>query len=120
MSDLNRLKELAALFKPKAVPAEVVAEDASQASLHAKFEALKKSVEETLNDLEFDLGAGGKLESMLDKHGLMGLDSKKDDDGDDLSVVKRMNERVERFKKAIDRLMLEVELMVASFDDAGK
>jgi len=106
MSDLNRLRELAALLQPKREP---VAEAKSPTS---DFDGIKAVVDDALADLHDKLGEGGALETLLDKSGLSGLDKNTDHDGK--TILERLSVRTAQYKKEVDNLLTEVELMLAS------
>jgi hypothetical protein len=109
MSELSRLRELAALFRPR-VEVSVVAEDANKSI--SDFDGIKNIVEEAIGDLEDKLGEGGSLETLLDKHGLSDLDKKADADG--ATMLNRLAVRTEQYKKEVMDILLEIELMLAS------
>lgn len=108
MSDLYRLRELAALFKPKAEPESVQ----EGAKANSDFAGIKRIVDDALADLHDKLSEGGSLETLLDKAGLTDLDKNKDSDG--ATMLERLAMRTAQFKKEVDKLMTEVELMLTS------
>lgn len=108
MSELNRLRELAALFQPKAAP--VVESTGSKIS--KDFDGIKRIVDDSLGDLHDKLGEGGALETLLDKAGLTALDKNADTDG--ATILERLAVRTAQYKKEVDNLLIEVELMLAS------
>jgi hypothetical protein len=108
MSDLTRLRELAALLRPK----EQVVEDTRTQSATDAFDGIKSIVEDALGDLEDKLGEGGSLETLLDKQGLTDLDKKADGDG--ATMLHRLAVRTEQYKKEVSDVLLEIELMLVS------
>lgn len=96
MSDLNRLRELAALLQPKPVTEARVK---TRADLEKKF----KSVEDTVKDLADDLSTGGTIEAMMDD---VGVSSHKDA----AAMLKTLNSAV----KTIQSTMMEVEGLLFS------
>ncbi len=108
MSELNRLRELAALFK---APSTAVVYEASAKS-NQGFEGVKSVVEDCLADLSDKLGEGGALETLMDKEGLSNLDTKKDRDGK--TMLERLAIRTQQYKEEVDKTLLEIELLFAS------
>ena len=104
MSDLYRLRELAALLKPPIVEATK--------THNQNFEGIKSIVDDCLADLEDKLGAGGAIETLLDKTGLSDLDNKKDADGK--RMLERLALRTGQYAKEVQKIMVEIELMLAS------
>lgn len=100
MSDMYRLREIAALLQPKRV---------AEAKIPQGFEGIKRIVEDALGDLEDKLGEGGALESMLDSHGLSEMAEASID-----SVVAAMKV----FKKEVESFLLEAEMMIHTVSES--
>lgn len=99
MNDLTRLRELAALFRP---PTRSVNEN-SQSPIEA-FDGIKKIVEEAIEDLESKIGEDGALDSLLHKHNIR----------DGVTMAERLAIRTKQYKKEVNDILLELELMLAS------
>ena len=99
MSDLSRLRELAALFRPK----EQVIEDTAPNAALTAFDNLKHVVEDAISDLEDKLAEGGGLESLLDRHG---VSSKVD--------FVHLAKGLETYKKETMKILDEVETVLMS------
>lgn len=107
MSDLLRLRELAALLQSKPQPEPVVTE---ARSLTADFNGVKGVVDDALADLHDKLAEGGQLETLLDQHGLSSLADK---------ALEQLSDTVAKLKKDVEGLLLEIELVVASTTNEG-
>lgn len=86
-----------------------VTEEKSSAS---DFDGIKSIVDDCLADLSDKLGKGGALSDLMKSTGADAMDTHKDDDG--LTVQAALAKCVADFKKKVEGLMDEVELMVAS------
>jgi hypothetical protein len=102
MSELNRLRELAALLRPIPVTEARVK---TRADLEKKF----KSVEDTIKDLADDLSEGGTIEAMMDD---VGVSSRKDA----VAALKTLAGAV----KTIQSAMMEVEGLLFSAMTEGR
>jgi hypothetical protein len=102
MSDLNRLRELAALLRPMQVTEARVK---TRADLEKKFQ----SVEGTIKDLADDLSEGGTLETMMRD---VGVASRKDS----IALLKTLSNTV----KTIQSSMMEVEGLLFSAMTEGR
>lgn len=107
MNDLTRLRELAALFRP---PTRSINEN-SQSPIEA-FDGIKKIVEEAIEDLESKIGEDGALDSLLSKHNISDLDTFVDRDG--VTMAERLAIRTKQYKREVNDIFLELELMLAS------
>jgi hypothetical protein len=109
MTNLYRLRELAALFQPKCEVQPVL-----EASLKpsASFVGIKAIVDDALGDLHDKLSEGGALETLLDKAGLTDLDNNADPEGS--TILQKLSSKTEEFKKEIEDLMVEIELLLVS------
>jgi hypothetical protein len=96
MSELNRLRELAALLQPKPVTEARVK---TRADLEKKFD----SVQATVTDLADDLSEGGVLETLLDDVGMS-------DHKDAAGLLKTLDSAV----KTIQSALMEVEGLLFS------
>jgi len=76
------------------------------------FDGIKSIVDDCLADLHEKLGADGSLAELAKKTGLDKLDTEKDKDG--MTVLPKLAKTVKDFKKTVEALMTEVELMAAS------
>ena len=106
MTELTRLRELAALFRPKVAPIQ------EEVSALASFDGITAIVNDALGDLADKLGEGGSLETLLDKQNLSGLDSLKDGDGK--TMLSRLAIRTAQYTKEVNDVLLEIELMLSS------
>jgi hypothetical protein len=95
-SELARLRELAALFRPRQIE-----EEAPAKSFESSFEELRDEVNSTFNDLSHILGKGGLLETLLTKHNLKGLLR-----GVDFAEI-------EKLKKSVNDKLWDIEAGVA-------
>lgn len=107
MSDLNRLRELAALLRPPVTEAHVI----DHAYLDKKIKALNDGVNDAFEDLTFELGAGGRLELLMQDIG-----------GDNIKearlVIKSIQDVTSKLKKEVGSLMLEAEgLLLSNVDE---
>jgi hypothetical protein len=109
MTELVRLRELAALFQPPKAPHQV--QEAGR-NLISDFDGLQRIVNECIADLEDKLGESGTLEMLLDKANLSDNDNIKDKDG--ATILERLHVRTQQYKKEVEKLMTEVEIMLAS------
>ena len=75
-------------------------------------DGIKSLVDDCIADLVDKLGAGGSLAELAKKTGMDKLDTEKDKDG--MTVLPKLAKTVKDFKKTVEALMTEVELMVAS------
>jgi hypothetical protein len=96
MSELNRLRELAALLQPKRVTEARVK---TRADLEKKFEL----VQATVKDLADDLSEGGAVETMMDDVGVS-------DHKDAAAILKTLNAAV----KTIQSALMEAEGLLFS------
>lgn len=112
MSELNRLRELAVLFRPKVTPVS------EAKTVESDFNGIMNVVKDAAADLYDNLGEGGKLETLFDKHGLSD-EAKKDG----FTILERLRALYlpkaadgedKRVKRELDDLMLEIEIMLAS------
>jgi hypothetical protein len=111
MSELNRLRELAVLFRPKAEPIT------EAKTFESDFNGIMNVVRDAVADLYDNLGEGGKLETLFDKYGLSD-ETKKDgmtilESFADLYLPKVAGKE-KQYQKEIERLNLEVEIMGSS------
>lgn len=106
MSDLFRLRELAVLLQPKREPV------VEAKSAKGDFKGIQAVVTDALDDLNDKLGEGGQLESLMDNLNLTDLDKHKDRDG--FTVLERLADQTKKYRKEIDSLMTEIELMFES------
>lgn len=104
MTDLNRLRELAALLKPMPIAEARVK---TRADLEKKFTAMQDGIDDVLKDLMFELGEGGSLETMMDD---VGVSSHKDA----ASILKTIAEAATKFRKDINISMMEAEGLLFS------
>jgi hypothetical protein len=105
MSDMNRLRELAALLQPKRDP-EPVAEAKTP---EGDFAGIRNVVEDALADLYDKLGEGGTLETMVDKHG---VSSKAEAD------LTAMVRALDAMKKVVKNSLDELEFLLASTNES--
>lgn len=103
MSDLNRLRELAALLRPSVTEARVK----TRADLEKKFAELQEGIDAAIKDLMFELGEGGNLETMMDDVGVS-------DHKDAQPLLKAMQDAAAKFKKDIEKQLMEAEIMLFS------
>lgn len=103
MSDLNRLRELAALLRPRVTEARV----RTRFDLERKFKSMEEGVDAALKDLLFELGEGGTLETMMDD---VGVSSHKDA----AAILKEVSQAAEELKKKISTAMMEAEGLLFS------
>lgn len=106
MAEMTRLRELAALFQP---PKQPVTEAKTKSS---DFEGIQNVVNDALEDLHDKLSEGGALESLADSVGMMKLDTQKDKEG--FTILGRLDHLTAKYKKEVEKLMTEVELMFHS------
>ena len=104
MSELNRLRELAALFRPRA---EQVVEEASPGSLNA-LDGIRSVVDDAIGDLEDKLGHDGALEHLLEKNGL----------GNKL-FISHLASGLREYKKETTRILGEIEKMLVELEMQG-
>jgi hypothetical protein len=104
MSDLNRLRELAALLRPLPVTEARVK---TRADLDKKFKALEEGVDAAMKDLMFELGEGGALETMMDDVGVS-------DHKDAQHIIKGVQDAAAKLKKDVSSLMMEAEGLLFS------
>jgi len=96
MSELNRLRELAALFRPQM---QVQESDDSLSDL----DGIKQIVDEAIEDLEHKLGKGGALESMVKKaHSVEDLAQLK-------TQVKRLDFLTVQFKREVKEVLSDID-----------
>lgn len=104
MSDLNRLRELAALLRPLPVTEGRVK---TRDDLDKKFKALEEGVNEAIEDLMFELGGGGKLETLMQDVGVA-------DHKDARPIIKGIHDVTSKLKKEVGSLMMEAEGLLFS------
>ena len=102
MSELNRLRELAALFRPRVEP---IAEEAGSHSLDA-LDGIRSVVQDAIGDLEDKLGQDGALENLLDKNGL----SHKLFISHLASGIKEYKKETMRILNDIERMLVDIEM----------
>lgn len=118
MSELNRLRELAALFRPK----EAVVEDkrGNAPTIHAVITSVEGTLDAFIGDLKHDLDSPGDLESALEA---VGLDSKARTELKALRMeVSAFEKQFNEFKKAIMRHLNDIDAMelMATMDAPSK
>lgn len=94
MSDLSRLREIAALLRPTPV---------REAKIPQGFDGLKRVIEDAMADLWDKLGEGGALEKMLDDHNLSDTAEKS---------MEAMFDAYKTFKKEVENVLIEAEGMI--------
>lgn len=104
MSDMYRLRELAALLRPMPVTEARVK---NRADLDKKFKALEEGVDAALKDLMFELGEGGALETMMDDVGVS-------DHQDAKHIISGVQAAADKLKKDVGTLMMEAEGLLFS------
>lgn len=104
MSNLNRLRELAALLQPKPVTESRIR---TRADLDKKFKSMEEGINDAIKDLMFEVGTGGALETMMND---VGVSSHKDAPG----ILKTVTDAVEKFKNDINTAMMEAEGLLFS------
>lgn len=107
MSDLNRLRELAALFRPK----EAVVEDkrGNAPTISAVISSVEGTLDGFIGDLKHDLDSPGDLEDALES---LGLASKAHDEMKGIrSELASFEKQFNDFKKAIMRHLNEIDAM---------
>lgn len=102
--ELTRLKELMA-----ARVDETVITEASKKQ-EADFDGIRSIVEDALGDLSDKLGKSGSLATLFKSCGASKLDTHKDADGK--TVLAQIVAKTTEFKKAMESLMTEAELLV--------
>jgi hypothetical protein len=75
-------------------------------------DGIKSLVDDCIADLVDKLGADGSLAEFAKKTGMDKLDTEKDNEG--MTILPKLAKTVKDFKKTIEALMTEVELMAAS------
>lgn len=101
--ELIRLKELTARID------ETVITEASKKQ-EADFTGIRNVVEDALADLNDKIGKGGNLAKLFKESGASKLDTYKDSEGK--NVLAQILLKVAAFKKDIDSLMTEAEILV--------
>lgn len=101
--ELTRLKELTAVQSP----AEVITEAKKSES---DFAGIARIVDDSLADLKDKIGKGGALATLFKTSGASKLDTVKDADGK--NVLAQIIALTTEYKKAIEGLMMEAELLV--------
>ena len=96
MSEMYRLRELAALLRPASTPV-------AEAKIPQGFDGIRSVVEDALSDLNDKLGEGGALETILDKFGLSDTAE---------STVAAMAKALEEFKQQVEACFTEAESMI--------
>jgi hypothetical protein len=104
MSDLYRLRELAALFKPFPVQEARVK---TRGDLEKKFKDLEEGVQAAMKDLLFEIGSGGALETMMQD---VGISKHKDA----VPMLKELQTLVSSFQKGINTSLMEAEGLLFS------
>jgi hypothetical protein len=104
--ELTRLKELM----------ESRSSTLAEESKHDKaFNGIRGVVEDALADLSDKLGKGGNLATLMKDSGASKLDTVKDSDGK--NVLKQIMELTATYKKAVEKLMTEAEMLVMQVNE---
>lgn len=103
MSDLNRLRELAALFRPLPTATAVVEETTPNAL--SSLDGIRSVVEDAMADLEDKLGHDGTLENLLDKNGLSGK-----------IFIAHLASGIKEYKKETLRILNDIEKMLVDIE----
>lgn len=101
---LTRLSELAALFQPKPVQEARVK---TRNDLEKKFDSMSEGVESAMKDLEYEIGAGGVLETMIEDIGMTSHKAV-------VPLITELNDKIKAFKKDVSNLMMEAEGLLFS------
>lgn len=112
--ELTRLKELMSV-RPSAesLDESVTLVEASSADA---FDGIRDFVTDSLADLNDSLGKGGTLAKLFKSSGAAKLDKKRDTDGKTISA--QIVAKTAEFKKDIEDLMLEAELIMSQLDES--
>ncbi len=110
MSDFTRMREMAALFRPKQVT--------EGARATPSFEDIQSSVDVTLDgfigDLKHDIGEGGQLELLLNAKGLTKLADEHELFKSIDAEIDVMAKQIADFKKKINGFMMDAEGILIS------
>lgn len=110
LNDLSNLRHLIALRA--AVQPESVLEEVGSA---AALDGIRAIVTDALGDLEDKLGEDGVLATLMADSGADKLDTVKDADG--FTVMKRLTTRVDQFKKEVEKLLVEAEVLISQVNE---
>ena len=103
--ELTRLKELISTL-----PQEETYLDESENI--DQIDVIRKLVDESIEALEAEIGEGGTLDQLMKKTGAAKLDVAKDKDGQ--TIRSRLFVRMKQFKKEVQQLIDEADLMISS------
>lgn len=104
---LSRLQELSTLIEAEAAP--------TKRSASKDFAGIQNVVQDCLDDLKDKLGKGGSLATLFKSSGASALDTVKDDQGK--NVLKQIIDTTTDFKKSIEKLMTEAEILLSQVDE---
>ncbi len=105
--ELTRLKEILEL-----TPAQPIVAEAKSKPI----DGIVSIVEDALGDLSDKLGKGGSLATLMRDSGASKIDTVKDASGK--NVLQQINALTVEYKKAIEKLMVEAELLISQLDES--
>lgn len=112
--NLTRLQELTAIQNPALNEENKIQPKAPRDPEH-DFEGIKSIVDDALGDLSDKLGKGGSLATLMKDSGASKMDTVKDADGK--NVLAQIVAKTSEFKKAIEKLMTEAEILVSQVNE---